>query len=229
MKLDPRTKLLILTMTSLVMFFVEKIVIECLFVVLPFLLLVFSQKYRLAIKYGAFYGVLLFLGVIIAPLLPFGLGSVVLVMSMYLRKLIPSFMLANFLISTTKVSEFLAGIGKLHLPKGLSIALAVTLRYFPTMGEEWRYIKDAMELRGIETTFFGTLRHPIKTMEYIYVPMLASASKISDEITQASITRGIENTSKRTCITDINFTFYDVLVIFCYICLILVAIFGGVV
>lgn len=229
MKLDPRTKLLLLTMTSLVIFFVEMTVVECLLVLCPFLLLMAFKQYKIAIKYGIFYTVLLFLGLVVAPLLPLGLGSVVLVFSTYLRKLVPSFMLATLLVSTTKVSEFLAAVGRLHLPKGFTIALSITLRYFPTMGEEWRYIRDAMELRGISTNLMGFLRHPAQSMEYVYVPMLTSATKISDEITQAAITRGIEHTAKRTCVTDIAFTIYDGFVLFCYVCVIAFAVWlmGG--
>lgn len=219
MKLDPRTKLLVLTLTSLTIFFVEITLIECLLVLFPFLLLIFSKKYKIAVKYSVFYLIFLFLGLRIAPILTHGLGSVVVVFSTYLRKLVPSFMLATLLISTTKVSEFLAAIDRLHLPKGFTIALSITLRYFPTMTEEWGYIKEAMELRGISTTLGGFLRNPIKTMEYVYVPMLTSATKVSDEITQAAITRGIERRRKRTCVTDISFTIYDVIVIFSYICL----------
>lgn len=223
MKLDPRTKLLILTVTSLIVFSVKMTFVECLLVLLPFLLLMIFKQYKTAIKYSVFYTVLLFLGIVLAPMLPMGIGSGLLVFSTYIRKLIPSFMLATLLISTTKVSEFLAAVGRLHLPKGFTVALSITLRYFPTMGEEWRYIKDAMELRGISTTLGGFLRHPIKSMEYIYVPMLTSATKISDEITQAAITRGIEHTTKRTCITEIAFTIYDALVFLCYVCLLVFA------
>ena len=46
-----------------------------------------------------------------------------------------------------------------------------------------------MSLRGISFSKAGLLMHPVKIMEYVYVPMLISASKISDEITQAAITR----------------------------------------
>ena len=92
-------------------------------------------------------------------------------------------MLGSFLISTTRVSK-LAAVGRFLLPKGFTISLSITLRYFPTMKEEWNAVKDAMALRGIPVTAGGFLRHPMRTMEYVYVPMLVSASKISDEITQ---------------------------------------------
>lgn len=229
MKLDPRTKLLLLTFTSLIVFFVQITVIECLLVLLPFVLLILSKKYKTAIKYTVSYIILLIVGHVLAPFLPISVGGVVLIFSTYIRKLIPSFMLATLLIFTTKVSEFLAAISRLNLPKGFTIALTITLRYFPTMKEEWQYIKDAMELRGISTTVGGFLRHPIKSMEYIYVPMLTSATKISDEITQAAITRGIDHTGKRSCVTKISFTFYDVAVLLVYAVLALYSIWllGG--
>ena len=135
----------------------------------------------------------------------------------YIRKLIPCFMLGAFLIRTTKVSAFLAALSRLQLPKGFTIALSVTLRYFPTMAEEWNYIKDAMALRGITASFAGFLRHPIKIMEYVYVPMLVSASKISDEITQAAITRGIDHAGRRSCMENVCFSIHDALIVTIYI------------
>lgn len=135
----------------------------------------------------------------------------------YIRKLIPCFMLGAFLIHTTKVSTFLAALSRLHLSKGFTIALSVTLRYFPTMAEEWNYIKDAMALRGITASLIGFMRHPVKIMEYVYVPMLVSASKISDEITQAAITRGIDHAGRRSCMEKVYFSIWDALIVMIYI------------
>lgn len=135
----------------------------------------------------------------------------------YIRKLIPCFMLGAFLIRTTKVSAFLAAFSRLHLSKGFTIALSVTLRYFPTMAEKWNYIKDAVALRGITASFTGFLRHPVKIMEYVYVPMLVSASKISDEITQAAITRGIDHAGRRSCMEKVCFSIHDALIVTVYI------------
>ena len=143
--------------------------------------------------------------------------------AVYIRKLIPCFMLGSLLISTTRVSEFLAAVGRFRLPKGFTISLSITLRYFPTMGEEWNSIKDAMALRGIPVTLAGFLRHPMRTMEYVYVPMLVSASKISDEITQAAITRGIDHVQRRTCIETVRFHMMDMLILVVYITVIILA------
>lgn len=154
-------------------------------------------------------------------------GGIVYMFAVYIRKLLPCFMLGSFLIATTSVSKFLAAITKLRLSKGLTIALAITLRYFPTMQEEWASIRDAMALRGISASAAGVISHPIQTMEYVYVPLLVSASRISDEITQAAITRGIEHTGERSCIEEIAFSIADLLVVIAYAAVVAGMIYAG--
>ena len=85
------------------------------------------------------------------------------------------------------------------------------------MKEEWRAIREAMSLRGLPATPVGMACHPVKSMEYVYVPMLISASRISDEIAQAAVTRGIDHIRRRTCIEQVGFTFQDVLVLAVYL------------
>ena len=100
------------------------------------------------------------------------------------------------------------------------------------MTEEWGFIKDAMSLRGISFSKVGLLMHPVKIMEYVYVPMLVSASKISDEITQAAITRGIDHVGRRSSLETVEFRIWDVVFIIVYIGIIALVVFdlvrGGV-
>ena len=217
MTLDPRTKLLILSITSVSVFLNKSIVIECFFMAISALLLLRERKLRTALEYIVLFVVLLMIQLFLILKLPITVGGVIYMFDVYIRKLIPCFMLGAFLIYTTKVSTFLAALGRMHLPKGFTIALSITLRYFPTMAEEWNYIKDAVALRGITASFTGFLRHPVKIMEYVYVPMLVSASKISDEITQAAITRGIDHAGRRSCMEKVCFSIHDELIVTIYI------------
>lgn len=201
MRLDPRTKLLILAVTSVSVFVNKSIAVECVLAGIPLVLLSVSGNLKRMLKYAAFFLALLLIQLFIVPRLPVTFGGIVYMFAVYIRKLLPCFILGSFLIATTSVSRFLAAITKLRLSKGLTIALAVTLRYFPTMREEWASIRDAMALRGISASAAGLISHPIQTMEHVYVPLLVSASRISDEITQAAITRGIEHTGERSCIS----------------------------
>ena len=228
MFLDPRTKLLILAITSVAVFLNEGTLIEGAFTFIPFLLLLQAKHIRLAFKSGAAFIILLALPMLLVPHLPVTAGGILYMFAVYIRKLIPCFMLGSLLIRTTKVSTFLAAISRLHLPKGFTIALSITLRYFPTMTEEWGFIKDAMSLRGISASPAGLLFHPVRTMDYVYVPMLVSASKISDEITQAAITRGIDHLERRSCLENIRFRMRDALLLILYSGLVVLIIFNTV-
>ena len=50
----------------------------------------------------------------------------------------------------------------------------------------------------------GFLSHPGMTVECIYVPLMMMASKAADELSIASVTRGIENPNPRTCLVQIK-------------------------
>ena len=78
------------------------------------------------------------------------------------------------------------------------------LRYLPPISEDWRYIKDAMRLRDVSPSFFGFLKAPAMTVNCSYVPLLTAASKAADELSIASVTRGIENPKPRTCLVRIR-------------------------
>ena len=216
MSADPRTKLLILAVTSILVFMNGSVIIECFLAGIPLLLLLISGNPKKTLKYALFFTALLLLQLYIVPLLPVSAGGIIYMFAVYIRKLLPCFMLGSYLISTTRVSKFLAALAGLGLPKGLTIALAVTLRYFPTIKEEWSSIRDAMALRGIASSAFGLVCHPVRTMEYVYVPMLVSASRISDEITQAAVTRGIEHAGNRSCLEEVFFSAFDLLLVMAY-------------
>ena len=73
------------------------------------------------------------------------------------------------------------------------------------------YIKDAMRLRDASPTPWGFLKAPAMTINCIYVPLLTAASKTADELSIASVTRGIENPKPRTCLVKIQMRSADFL------------------
>jgi energy-coupling factor transporter transmembrane protein EcfT len=133
-----------------------------------------------------------------------------------LHKVYACGMLAGVIIGTTRVNEFLSAMERLHCPKKLTIPIAVMLRYLPTIHEDWHFIKDAMRLRDVSPTLIGFLKAPAMTVNCIYVPLLTAASKAADELSIASVTRGIENPNKRTCLVNIRITVLDWMVMACF-------------
>ncbi len=117
MRLDPRTKLLILAVTSVSVFMNKSIAVECVLVGIPLVLLSVSGNLKRMLKYAAFFLALLLIQLFIVPRLPVTFGGIVYMFAVYIRKLLPCFMLGSFLIATTSVSKFLAVITKLRLSK----------------------------------------------------------------------------------------------------------------
>ncbi len=135
-------------------------------------------------------------------------------------------MLAGIVISTTKVGEFLSAMARLRVPKTLTIPIAVLLRYLPTIREDWHYIKDAMRLRDVSPSLWGFLKAPAMTVNCIYVPLLTAASKAADELSVASVTRGIENPKPRTCLVQIRMQVADGIVVFLFLAFFLTELIG---
>ena len=133
------------------------------------------------------------------------------------HKVYPCGMMGGLFITSTKVNEFLSAMHRLRVPKKIVIPLAVMIRYFPTIGEDWRYIKDAMRMRDVSPTLAGFIRQPVMTVECIYVPLLTAASKTADELSIAAITRGIENPKPRTCLVRVQFHPVDFIIAFVFL------------
>ena len=116
------------------------------------------------------------------------------------------------MIGTTQVSEFMAALNRMHIPKSVVIPVTVMIRYIPMIQEDWGYIKDSMKMRDVAPSFFGVITHPSQTVECVYVPLMMAASKMADEISAAAVTRGIETPKPRTCMKQIHFGIADIFV-----------------
>lgn len=71
-------------------------------------------------------------------------------------------------------------------------------------------------MRDVSPSPKGLLTHPAMTVECIYVPLMMAASKAADELSIASITRGIENPKPRTCLVQIHIGPADLLAGVCF-------------
>ena len=72
--------------------------------------------------------------------------------------MIPVVLFASTFIATTKVSELIAAMYSLKIPRSITITFAMVLRFFPTFSEEIHNIYDAMKLRGIELSASAVTR-----------------------------------------------------------------------
>ena len=173
------------------------------------LLLVLLKRSETAFKYVfsycAMYG-----GECLLMMLPQNaICNFIIVISSVMRKFIPYFMVGSIILETTTASMFLASLERWHVPKTFSIPFAVILRFFPSVKEEWNSITAAMKLRGIGLSVGNVLTHPMQTVEYILVPLLSSSIKIGDELSAASVARGLGMERARTTVHDVRLCIWD--------------------
>lgn len=208
---DPRTKLAVLvTLAVLILGGSFQTAFYYLPACFPFFMLLASKKWKGAGVYCGVFSVCLLLQEFALPHIsgiPGYLLMLVVVMPLYFS---PSFAAAYFAVTTTTVSELVAAMERLHIPKQVTIPMAVMFRFFPTMMEEWAAIGDAMKMRGIH------LRggKAVSILEYRLVPMLMCCVKIGEELSAASLTRGLGGPVKRTNICEIGLHVQDILLLF---------------
>lgn len=109
-----------------------------------------------------------------------------------------------FLIGTTEPSQLMAALVWVRMPRCVVIPLTVVFRFFPVVGAEFAAIGDAMRLRGIAPTAWSMLAHPVRCAEYIVVPLLASSSRMADDLSASGLLRGLGATPHPTCVVPLR-------------------------
>jgi len=122
-------------------------------------------------------------------------------------EVVPGAMMGYYLLSTTKVSEFVFAMQRLHIPEAFIIPFSVMFRFFPTISEEAESIGNAMRMRGITGKKF--FKNPQAVLEYRIVPFMMSVVTIGNDLSAAALTRGLGNGKKRTSICKIGFHWKD--------------------
>lgn len=93
-----------------------------------------GQK-KIVLKYIVFY-------VVIAAIqqlciyLPQAIETILSIFTLFIRVMIPVVLFASTFIATTKVSELIAAMYSLKIPRSITITFAMVLRFFPTFSEE---------------------------------------------------------------------------------------------
>lgn len=184
----------------------------CELAVLSFFL--FSYHLRsFTLKIDAVFLVMVALELGVAPFLSGWVGVVFLSAVKLPRVVLLILMAAQLLIKTTSVSEFTAAFHKMHIPESVIIPFSVMFRFIPTTQEEWCAIRNAMQLRGIATSPAAIAKAPMQSLEYGMIPLLMSVATISSELAAASLSRGLDATMKRSCLTQVRMTPVDYVVI----------------
>ena len=211
--LDPRSKLLILVLFSVVVMIDivdgPAYIVRIIMTFIPVFLVCLEGEIRI----GARFTVLFIAASLLQNYTQQNIGGIARMLVLFLCYMITQFVSVMitvwYFISTTRISEFMAAMNRMHAPQGLSISIAVMMRFFPTLAEEYRSIRDAMKMRGVQ---FGGGK-VTKMVTYRLIPLLFSSISIGDELSAAAITRGLGAPVKRTNVCEIGFHIHDFLII----------------
>ncbi len=210
-RLDPRTKLLIMVMVSSVMFEYDITIFFFGLAVVPLVLLVNNQQYKLSVIYCGLFLLAVYTYTLQNAVQVNQIANALFVLlSSLVLRLFPMFMMGAYIVTSTTVSEFVASMERMHVSKVIVIPLCVMFRFLPTIREESVSIKHAMCIRDIQ---FGTKRfwvNPLSFLEYRIIPLITSVVKIGDELSAAALTRGLGSPVPRTSIAKIGFGLFDV-------------------
>ena len=129
----------------------------------------------------------------------------------------PMLMSLLIITQTTRINQFLSAFQAMHIPTKIVIPIAVMFRFIPTVSEEWNGIRKAMAFRGMSLEPAAVIRHPLKTVEYILIPLLFSCISIMEELAAAALARGMDSDKGRTAYEAVRLKAYDYITMLLFI------------
>ncbi|MEL7436775.1 MAG: energy-coupling factor transporter transmembrane component T, partial [Chloroflexota bacterium] len=201
--LDPRTKLLLLLMVNILMYSFGASLYIYLSVALAAVLMLLAGNYRYLLYIGGFYAILFTIDYAMG-FAPENLLLLWNTLSIPFFIFLPFIMYAMLFFTTTTINDAAAAFQKMRMPSFVLIPLLVMFRFIPTIYQEFRAITNAMKLRGVAGG-----GNPVRAVEYVYVPLLFSLVKIGEELTLASLTRGLGLHKDRTYVNEPVMRWYD--------------------
>ncbi|MCR5127941.1 MAG: energy-coupling factor transporter transmembrane protein EcfT [Lachnospiraceae bacterium] len=204
-KLDPRTKMfMILVVSAIVMMTATSAflwMIRIMITMVPIFLLVVEKRFASALRFLILYVTALLLTFFFLSEGSMGVFSALITgYCGIIAQFLPAMITAWYVVRTTKIDEFMSAMQKIHIPDGIAISLAVVMRFFPTIKEEYSSIRDAMKMRGIALGGGNA----VKMVEYRMIPLLFSCVNIGDELSAAAITRGLGGKARRTSVVELR-------------------------
>ena len=208
MKLDVRYKFFLLMLIGVVAFFAKDIIYGSMVFIIVCLLSFLIGQRKKTIKFIVFY-IFLLLFIVFSKYVPVTLSNMMLMIVLCMRMCMPILLYGQTFLRTTPVSEMVTGLYAIRIPRSFIITFAVAMRFFPTAKEEISHVRDAMSLRGIGFSWLNLRRRPGLVFEGFIPPLLVRASTIAEELSAASITRGLDNPAPRTAFIKLNITVKD--------------------
>lgn len=211
-KPDARALILQIILVSVMSFSMQNMLaMMMLFAITDILCAIFlgiKEAARNLLMYSLFWGLLYVLNTLRIPVLSFIFPMFIMLM----LRVLPAYITCLILVRITPMNELLSSLRKLHIPMLVLIPVAVMYRYLPTVGKEITYVRESLKMRGLKVS-----------VERFFVPLLFRSEKITEELSAATICKGLYVDRERTCLTDVKLDvadyFYGIALILGTLCL----------
>ena len=214
--IDPRTKVFLLLIMNVILLSMRSGYVfdqlRFFFGFVPFVLLLTARRFKMSFLYLGLYFGGYFLDLFIVEKTSGFLMMLTGFLASIATRFLPGGMLGAYFILSTKVSEFVCAMEKIHVSHKIIIPVSVMFRFFPTVAEESRGISDAMRMRKLGFGHFFT--NPDNILEYRLVPLLMSVVKIGEELSASALTRCLGMHDRRTSISRCGFGTADFILFF---------------
>ncbi len=197
LRLDPRTKILLVLGASVIVMAPGGLRFCAACLIVGVLLAIGEGAWTRVIVLPAAAAVLAAVAFALPALVRHPVLGVIGTVAAYLLRLLAIGGIAAHLVRTTGPADFTAALRAARVPRALTVSAAVMLRFVPTIIAEALAVRDAMRLRGLGGVR-GWLRHPILSIEYFTVPLIASSLRVADDLSAAALLRGLGSTTTPT-------------------------------
>ncbi|SCK41130.1 energy-coupling factor transport system permease protein [Streptomyces sp. WMMB 714] len=195
--LDPRTAVTILLAASITIMAPGGVWFVPAALTVGLLLALSEGAYRRALGLPLAAG----LAAAVTYLLPLAVRSPVVglfaVMAGFTLRLVAVGGIAAHLVNTISPPRLTAALRAARIPSVFTVSGAVMLRFVPTIVAEAQAVRDAMRLRGLGGVV-AMLRHPVRSIEYFTVPLMASSLRAAEDLSASALLRGLGSQTRPT-------------------------------
>lgn len=209
-RFDPRTILYLLLISQIILLLNVSVAIEAVAIIILISAFFLGQQYKLGLGILVVYILQLFVAIFILPYVT----SLVLLYPLSMlangfRHLLPGVIIGLYALKLTDSGEWISLFKKWHFPKFVIVPFSVIIRFFPTVREDYKQIRNAMAFRGIERGPVAFLKQPLQTFEFILIPLLMNASQVAQDLTVSALTKGLSVSGRKTSIVQIRMAAID--------------------
>ena len=156
-KLDNRTYIILLAVSTIFWFLFNKNYQIHLSVALNMTLLIYIREYKKAIKFAIAY----FAVILLASLFAGKIALMYIILNTLARS-IPLVMLVTCIVVGNS-SELMSSLQKIKVPKPIIVMICILIRFFPVLSKENIAIRNGMKARGVFSGWKDFMRNPFLT------------------------------------------------------------------